>query len=611
MDLNLIFIDFETFYDKKAGYDLKSMSLTEYVRDKRFQVHGCGIKYSDGTTAWMDIEETHSQFHHGIDYSKIAVIGHNIRFDAFILTEKYGIKPAMWIDTQSMARAILGARVNSHSLRSLAEYYGLQAKGSLEDCNVDGAANLSPEQEAALASYCLKDVEICAQLFEIFKKDFPESEYTHMSWTIKAFVEPKLTLNLAQLETEYNEEKTRREEFFRTRDKKEFAANVKFSTMLRDNGISVPYKKSPRTGKQIPALALGDTKFLELLESEDATVRQLCEARVAAKSTLLETRSAKLLAVGVTGSWPFDVQYSGATQTHRYSGSNGAAGNPQNLKPELQRCVEAPPGHLIVSADYAAIEFRILAYLACEQKFIRAICNNEDIYCQFATKFYNRIVTKADEAQRKFGKTSILGLGYGMGVKRFISEVKIKTGQAIYKDAGFRAVNLYRTTYEAIPNYWKYLDKILAKMANDEEGTFLGLPALRFKGPCVILPSGLKLHYMNLRQVPGERGLEWVYDSYKGRRKSMQINGIFGGKFCENLVQALAGEICKIGLDKTEKSGIPVAGQIHDAILAIVPEEKVEEAALAVQSAMEQAIPWFPQLKLQVEIRISKAWTKE
>jgi len=45
-NLNLITIDFETFYD--TGYGLNRLTTEEYIHDIQFQVIGVAIKINDG-----------------------------------------------------------------------------------------------------------------------------------------------------------------------------------------------------------------------------------------------------------------------------------------------------------------------------------------------------------------------------------------------------------------------------------------------------------------------------------------------------------------------------------------------------------------------------------
>ena len=40
-----ITLDFETYYDKE--YTLKKMTAEQYVRDPRFEAHGCAVRWND------------------------------------------------------------------------------------------------------------------------------------------------------------------------------------------------------------------------------------------------------------------------------------------------------------------------------------------------------------------------------------------------------------------------------------------------------------------------------------------------------------------------------------------------------------------------------------
>ena len=46
--MNVTIIDFETYFD--AGFDLRKLSIPEYVGDSRFRVHGIAIRLPDGSS---------------------------------------------------------------------------------------------------------------------------------------------------------------------------------------------------------------------------------------------------------------------------------------------------------------------------------------------------------------------------------------------------------------------------------------------------------------------------------------------------------------------------------------------------------------------------------
>src|SRR5260370_34474838 len=107
--MNIITLDVETFFS--ADYTLSNMTTEEYVRDPRFEAHGCGSRFpfdpltgeGPAYTMWVDHKDMHASLD-AWDWSKTAVLCHHAHFDGLILLHHYGIKPALYLDTLSMAR---------------------------------------------------------------------------------------------------------------------------------------------------------------------------------------------------------------------------------------------------------------------------------------------------------------------------------------------------------------------------------------------------------------------------------------------------------------------------------------------------------------------------
>jgi len=536
--LTKIYIDFETYFNSKENYTLKKMSLVEYVRDSRFKVHGVGYATNYSLVKWITGSDV-AEFLAGIDWKSMAVIAHNAKFDGFILSEIYGVEPAQWIDTQSMSRAVHGRRLTSHSLAAIAQHYGFISKGEMK---TDGLRDLTFEQEKDLLEYCIHDVELCRDICLKLGEKFPSTEYNSMDWSIRTFVKPRLFLNVPLLEKTAAQEAQNKKDLFEKlkMDPALFRSNPKFAKLLTDSGFTVPTKISPATKEKIPALALGDEAFQDILNGTDEKLRTLCEARVIAKSTILETRSVKLAAIGKTGKWPFDIQYSGAMNTHRPSGGNGAGGNPLNFVRDsaLREAVIPPDGYKLIVGDWAGIELRMVAFLSKDSLLMASIHNNEDEYCKFASEFYKRIITKKDKDERSLGKQAILGLGYGMGWEKFQHTAKIKASIDITESEAKKAVYLYRRRYKSVKQLWYFLQQFIPYLTMNTDGPVGSLP-LRFKKECLILPSGLPIQYPNLRseQVYNKTlrkyVTEWKYDIYnKGRLVQRNLYGLGGSKPC-------------------------------------------------------------------------------
>lgn len=605
MTKKLLFIDFETYWEsKKGGYGLKQMSMVEYVRDPRFKAFGAGIAVMDSLPQWVpaaNLKESFDNIQKMCGWENVAVVGHNIKFDGFILKEIYGVVPGQYIDTKGMSRGVLGKTIKNHSLATVAEHFKMQPKGIMK---TDGIKDLTPAQERELAEYCLHDVVLCREVFNKLRPDFPNSQYEVLHRTVDMFINCKLKLNVPLLEKTNADEIKRRANIFKEIgiEKKVFSSNVQFADLLTKRGYDCPTKQSPRTGKEIPALALGDTAFVELMENGNEEIKALCEARIAAKSNLLETRSAKLAAIGKTGEWPFDVEFSGADQTHRFSGGSGAGGNPQNFTRDsaLRDAVEAPNGYELVVGDFDKVECRFVAYLSRDPGLIAAI--EGDAYSAFASNYYGRKITKLDKAERRFGKEAILGLGYGMGWRKFKDRVKLKTGQTISQEEAQRGVNLYREMYNKVPALWEFLDNLIPAIALGAH-ELCSLP-IKIGHQYIELPSGLKIRYPNLRLGKNERGKsQWIYDVY--RKGNLEVSNLYGGKVLENISQALAGELCK---EAAMKFGNSLTGLVHDEIHVLAKKGLQLQTKMALQRAMTVPPKWFPELKLKCEVGVGKSW---
>jgi DNA polymerase III epsilon subunit-like protein len=330
--MEVLTLDFETYYDKE--YSLSKLTTEEYVRDPRFEVIMVGLRWPDGRTEVID--GTHLEVKHRFDeieWGRYAVLCHNTMFDGAILAWRFGVNPAAWLDTLSMGRAMFGSRNNS--LASLAKRYGLEDKGTTVQ-NMMGrrGATLSPAEFQQYAEYCLLDVELCHQLWQLMstgwynpsegdnRGPFPLQELKLIDLHIRMFTEPILRLNLPKLETHLQEVLAQKAALMErvTVDKTELMSNQKFAVLLEGLGVEVPTKISPTTGKQTFAFAKTDPGMKALLEHESPEVQALAAARLGVKSTLEETRTQRFIDIAKRDPrFPVPLKYAYA-RTKRSSG---------------------------------------------------------------------------------------------------------------------------------------------------------------------------------------------------------------------------------------------------------------------------------------------------
>ena len=96
MSMDLITLDFETYYDK--DYSLSKLTTEEYVRDPRFEVIGVGIKLNDKETEWAS--GTHKQLREYLQtnfpWENAMVLAHNTMFDGAILNWIFNCSLYSW-----------------------------------------------------------------------------------------------------------------------------------------------------------------------------------------------------------------------------------------------------------------------------------------------------------------------------------------------------------------------------------------------------------------------------------------------------------------------------------------------------------------------------------
>ena len=604
----IITVDFETYYDK--DYSLSKITTEEYVRDDRFEVIGVGVKVDDNETEWFSgaFEET-KIFLGKFDWSNSFVLAHNTFFDGAILSWRFGINPLAWLDTLCMARATDGEL--SASLAKVAERLGVGQKGS-EVIMAMGKRrkDFTSDELHRYAQYCVNDVNLCYQIYEILAPSFSKNELKLIDLTLRMFTRPTLRLNLPLLEQHLVEVKTKKEELLAktVADKETLMSNQKFAQVLLMLGIDPPTKISPTTNKPTLALAKNDEGFKALAEHPDERVQALVAARLGTKSTLEETRTERFIEIAKRGSLPVPLRYY-AAHTGRWGGDDKL--NLQNLprKSKLKEAICAPDGYVLIDADSSQIEARTVAWLAGQNDLVAAFESGDDVYKIMASKIYHKRIENIDEAERFVGKTTVLGCGYGMGWKKF--QIQLKAfGVNVPDNMCKHITNTYRETFALIPDLWDSADRALDALASTDLRTWnFGyqpqavnlLPGVGFD-----LPSGLPLKYMNLRQqlVKNKQGLlmpQYVYDTRKG------TTYIYGGKVVENICQAIARCVVGEQMLKIAKR-YKVVLTVHDAVACIAKENEWEEAASYVQECMRWRPKWAETLPLNCEVKVGKSY---
>lgn len=620
--MQIVTLDWETFYD--TGYSLTSLTTEEYIRHPNFEEIGVGVKIDDGQTVWMSgTREELGKKLRKIDWRNSALLCHNTMFDGAILWWLFKIKPKLYLDTLSMARAIHGVDAGG-SLKALAERYDIGVKGE-EVIKAKGKrrSDFSDDEMLKYAEYCRNDVDLTYKLFTILLARFSQAEIELIDHTLRMFIDPALYIDekvLHERMIELIEE--RRQLLSKLRDRlhcatddevaEKLSSNVKFAALLRDHSVTVPMKTSLKTGKEAPALSKKDEGFLALCEHEDTFVQQLCAARLGVKSTIEESRIQRFIDVARrnNGRLPIPLKYYGA-HTGRWAGSDKV--NLQNLpsrdvrKKALKNAIVAPDGYMVINSDSAQIEARVLAWLAGQDDVVEAFAKKQDVYRKMASKIYNCAPEEVTKEQRFVGKTVVLGCGYGTGWAKLQTTLATSDTPVIVDEAKARdIITVYRSTNYKIADLWKEGDKIIEAMLQSRltgvEQAFGQHEVLWFDNHGVRLPSGFKIYYPGLSlKGTDEKSKKTVYKSRKGEVS------IWGGSLTENVVQALARCIVAEQL-LAISNHFRVALTVHDSVVCVVPEDEVEQACKIVTGIMSSPPAWAAGLPVACDTTYGRSY---
>ncbi|CUA81873.1 DNA polymerase I [Gulbenkiania indica] len=127
--------------------------------------------------------------------------------------------------------------------------------------------------------------------------------------------------------------------------------------------------------------------------------------------------------------------------------------NLQNIPvrtPEGRRVREAfvaPPGHLIVSADYSQVELRIMAHLSDDPGMLRAFASGEDIHRATAAEVFGVALDAVSSDQRRAAKAINFGLIYGMSAFGLAAQLGIE------RVAAQQYIDRYFMRYPGVADY--------------------------------------------------------------------------------------------------------------------------------------------------------------
>ena len=255
-------------------------------------------------------------------------------------------------------------------------------------------------------------------------------------------------------------------------------------------------------------------------------------------------------------------------------------------------------GRKFIVADFAAIEARVLSWLAKERWRMDVFEDDGDIYCATAGRMFHCNVVKHGENGhlRQKGKQAELACGYGGSVGALKAFGALESGM---KEEELKPlVDAWRSANPNIVDFWWAVDRA-AKDCIKERSTKVthGIRFIYQGGMMFIeLPSGRRLSYVKPRIGENQFGGESI--TYMGLDLSKKWARIesYGPKLVENVTQAISRDILCYAMQTLRTMDIVV--HVHDELI-IECDERISLPVICEQ--MARTPPWAEGLLLRAD----------
>ncbi|MEO7773991.1 MAG: DNA polymerase I [Steroidobacteraceae bacterium] len=230
----------------------------------------------------------------------------------------------------------------------------------------------------------------------------------------------------------------------------------------------------------------------------------------------------------------------------------------------IRQAFIAPPGHLLLAADYSQIELRIMAHLSGDEGLVRAFAEDRDVHQATAAEVFSVPLEKVSADERRSAKAINFGLIYGMSAFGLARQLGID------RTSAQRYVELY---FQRYPGVKRFMDTTRARAKE------LGYVETVF---------GRRLYLPEIRS------------------RNRQLQQYAERSAINAPMQGTAADIIKSAMLRVEKlcdtNSLParLVMQVHDELVLEVPADAADRVEAMVREQMMAAAQLRVPLKVQV-----------
>jgi DNA polymerase-1 len=446
--------DLERWLELLRGADLFGAQTTspDYMKA---EIVGLSFGVAPGKAAYVPLRHDFTGAPQQLDLDKVLAalksiledpqrgkLGHNLKYVAHVLLN-HGIELAgMRFDTMLESYVFNSVRARHDEISSTAQCYLATRTISYEDLAGKGAKQLRfnqvPVDKAAEFAAEEADIALCLhhnlwpqiESYPRLKKLYEEVEQP-LEPVLLRMEQRGVLVDRDRLRAQSREFTIQLQELT-TQAHKEAGTEFNMDSprqlqQILFEKLQIPVTRKTPTGQ--PSTA---EDVLEELAASYPLPRLILEYRALAKLKSTYTDKLPELVDPRTGRIHTSYQQAVAA-TGRLSSIDPNLQNIPIRRPEGRRIRQAfiaPPGYVLMAADYSQIELRIMAHLSGDEGLLSAFAEDRDVHQATAAEVFSVPVESVTADQRRTAKTINFGLIYGMSPFGLARNLGIDRGSA-------------------------------------------------------------------------------------------------------------------------------------------------------------------------------------
>lgn len=341
-------------------------------------------------------------------------------------------------------------------------------------------------------------------------------------------------------------------------------------------------------------------------------------------------RTPKMLEVREGGDWSVLEAVTDAIRVNDYDMLGLLVEEPMAAIAGVMRSAfRAPDGYEFVVCDLSAIESAVVAWLSGCKGMLTVFKTGRDPYKSFGVALYDKPYDQITKEERGICKPPVLGCSYGLGGGRL--RLGKRTGLWAYaegmgveitKEEAKRQVDLFRSVYPEVPEFWKKLEygcKDVVLRGKEVNVNGLLTMSMRSNFLTTRLPSGRLMFYHKPRIIEREfektdggtykKRVFTCMGKIQGMNKWSRIT-VAPPKKCENIVQSVARDVLALGKRRAHNYGFKLIGSVHDELIALRRKGDNYFSLEALKHCMIEPVDWLAGLPLGAEGYVSDLYKK-